>query len=201
MNDWIGHSVVAAIAALIILSAMVARNRVDNMVVTTMQMRSGKKLTLDVAAALERDMRNIGSNFPTYDLEPDSAVIDWKTDSTLNYFQFIGQANPGEPPALIRYDWQVVDSTLVGDEWKPLYKISRSVNGVLSRSTASVFTGVSFEFQNDVGLPASQPDELRQVDIRLVAVGTLGSSGDVRETRWNAVYRPQAIAREDNEDV
>lgn len=201
MSEWIGHSIVAAVAAMIMLSATVTKTRVDSMVLTTIKARAGKKMMLDVAAGLERDLRNVGSNYPGYILDPDSAIIQWETDSTVNFFQFVGQADPGQPPAIIRYEWQVVDSTTVGGEVKPTYQIARYVNGTLSRATASVFTGVSFKIQNDVGGLAATPDEVRQIAIELIGVSGIGSSDALTETRWNAVYRPQAIAREDADDL
>ena len=201
MSEWIGHSMVAAVAAMIILSATVTKTRVESMVVATIKARAGKKMMLDVAASLERDLRNVGSNYPGYTLDPDSAIIQWETDSTVNFFQFAGQADPGQPPAIIRYEWQVVDSTTVGDVVKPTYLIARYVNGTLSRVTASVFTGVSFKIQNDLGEPATAPEDVRQIAIELIGVSGIGSSDAFTETRWNAVYRPQAIAREDADDL
>jgi hypothetical protein len=186
---------------MIILSATVTKTRVESMVVATIKARAGKKMMLDVAASLERDLRNVGSNYPGYTLDPDSAIIQWETDSTVNFFQFVGQADPGQPPAIIRYEWQVVDSTTVGDVVKPTYLIARYVNGTLSRVTASVFTGVSFKIQNDLGEPATAPEDVRQIAIELIGVSGIGSSDAFTETRWNAVYRPQAIAREDADDL
>ncbi|MGA7306769.1 MAG: hypothetical protein WBW88_17990 [Rhodothermales bacterium] len=201
MSEWIGHSMVAAVAAMIILSATVTKTRVESMVVATIKARAGKKMMLDVAAGLERDLRNMGSNFPAYELEPDSTSIQWETDSTINFFQFVGQVEPGQPPAIIRYEWQVVDSTTVGDELKPTYQIARYLNGTLSRVTASVFTGVSFKIENDMGGPAATPDEVRQIAIELIGISGVGSSTALMETRWNAVYRPEALAREDANDL
>jgi hypothetical protein len=199
MSNMIAHALMVVVAGIVVLAAAVTRNRVDDLAIATTRVRAEKKLTLDVAAALERDMRNIGSNFPTYDLEPDSAVVSWKTDSSLNFFQFMGQIRPGESPAVIRYEWSIADSVTVGDEVKPAYRISRYVDGVLSRVSAAVFTGVSFDVQNDLGQPATTADEVRQVSIELLAVSGIGSSSALHETRWNAVYRPQAIARNDGE--
>lgn len=201
MGQWISYVVVTVIAASIVLAATSAKSRVDELAVATIQARSGKKVTLDVAALLERDIRNIGSNFPAYELDPDSAMLDWKTDSTVNHFQYIGQAAPGQPPVVIRYEWRAVDTANVHGVDKPLYRISRFLDGNLYAHTPATFTGVNFAFLNDGGQPAASPDLVRQIAIELKAISTLGSSRVAQETRWNAVYRPQAIAREDNEDV
>ena len=201
MSDWIGHSMMAAIAALIVLSAGTMKMRVDGVVVATLQTRAAKKTTLDTAAMLERDIRNIGSNFPTYDLDPDSVTIYWETDSTVNFFQFVGQAAPGQPPAIIRYQWQAVDSTVIQGETKPLYRIARYLDGALFGQSAATFTWVSFELLADNGQPAIVADEVRQIKIELKGISTLGSPETIRETRWNAVYRPQAISRRDSDPV
>lgn len=201
MSDWIGHSIVAAIASLIIYSAFAMKTRVDGVVVATIQTRAAKKTTLDAAAMLERDIRNVGSNFPTFELDPDSVMIYWETDSTVNYFQFVGQAAPGQPPAIIKYEWQAVDSTTIDGEITPLYRISRYINGALYAHTPSTFTHVLFELLNGDGQLALVADDVRQVKIELKGISTLGSSEMIRETRWNGVYRPQALARKDTEDV
>jgi hypothetical protein len=201
MSDWIGHSVVAGIASLVIFSAIAVKSRVDEVVVATIQTRAAKKSTLDTAAMLERDIRNVGSNFPAYELDPDSVMIYWETDSTVNFFQWVGQAEPGQPPAIIRYQWQVVDSSVVNGEMTPLYRVSRFINGTLYAHSPSTFTHVSLQPLNDTGEEAASADEMRQVKIELKGISSLGSPDMIRETRWNAVYRPQALALKDDDEV
>lgn len=201
MNHTIAYSAVAAIAMLVVLSIMALKSRTDSVSVAVLQTRTSKNIMLNLAATLERDLRNVGSNFPAYDLEPDSAVVSWKVDSTANYFSFIGQAKPGQPPAVIRFEWRAADSAIVQGELKSLYEVSRFVDGELRFQTAPLFTSVSFSFLTDDGQPAADAGELRQIGIELKAIGSLGVSEAVPETRWDAVYRPIALARNDNEDI
>ena len=198
MSDLIGHSVGIVVVFVVGMFVFSSTRGAEEAAVSGAQYRAGKKALLTVAAVLEQDLRNLGSNFPNYySFEPDSAVLSWDTASAVRHLEFVAQTQPGLMPDTVRYEWKVVDSIEIDGSVKPILELTRMVNGVRAGWSTAHLSRVKVVLKRVDGLPISALAETRQVEIELEGFSSLGIDRTVKLTRWNGSYRPIAVTRDD----
>lgn len=194
MQEWIGYALAIVLAGIVLLILASLLVESDDVSVGATQFAAGKQVSLNTAAMIQADFRNIGANYPDYSFAPDSAILSIDTTSSIKHFEFMAQVNPTEPPVPVRYEWFQNGTVEVDGTTVPAYRLIRYVDGRNSGSSAGAITRFSLTLQTSSGLPVSDLGETRQIAVVFRSVSSLGS-GLTSENRWNGVIRPFGLTR------
>jgi hypothetical protein len=192
MGNWIAQMIALVVAGTVILIIASVNLRVQRGSIATAQYQASKTNQIDLVGLIDRDFRNIGSSYPNYDLDPESAIISFDSSGV---FAFWGQTERGFPPDSIRYSWSQYGQVLVDGAYVPAYSISRTVNGSAAGGSAGAVTSFNIRLLDDDGNPAGALTDTRQIEVNLSIISSLGSSDIVETNDWQTVIRPTGIAR------
>lgn len=197
MGNWFGQLIAIFVAGMVIFIIASVNIRVQQSAISAVQFRAGKTETVDLMSLIDRDFRNIGSNYPNYELPIDSAIVGLDTTSNPRYFEFRGQKEEGLPPQTIRYEWSPIGTVIVQDTVRTAYQVQRYVDGNLSAGSSGTVTRFDVGLLTSDGLPIASPAEVRQIRVGLSVVSGLGKSSTIEQTDWNTIIRPIALAKND----
>jgi len=197
MGNWFGQLIAVFVAGIVIFIIASVNIRVQRSAISSVQFRAGKTETVDLMSLIDRDFRNIGSNYPNYDLPIDSAIVGLDTTGSPRYFEFRGQKEPGDPPQTIRYEWSPIGTVVVRDTVRTAYQVHRYVNGSLAAASSGSVTRFDIGLLSSDGTPVAAPADVRQILVRLSVVSGLGTSSTIEQTDWNTIIRPLALAKND----
>lgn len=202
MGQLIAQMMLATVLFIVGLFFFTHRNDAEKAAIAGVQYRASKKAMLDLAAVLEQDLRNLGSNYPNYySLAPENAITGWDTSSTTRYFEFIAQTRPGAVPDTVRYQWRAVDSVDVDGDVKPVLTLNRFVDGRPAGTSGALLTRVKIALGRADGSPPFALEDTRLIAVELEGFSTIGRDRMIKLTRWNGVYRPIAVTRDDFDDI
>lgn len=191
--------IVATVVGFIVLTIVASTNmRGQEAAIEAQQYMTAKKSAVAFSTMMAQDFRNIGANYPAYALPPDSAISSFDTVSSPRAFEFAGQAVRGATPSLIRYEWDVAGTILVGDSLVPYYQIKRFVDGQLAGSSTGAVTSFRVRLRDADGGDILTVADTRQIEVSLRIVSAVGSGRLVQWVRWNEVIHPQALSRYDS---
>jgi hypothetical protein len=192
---WIGYILSALIGMSVFasMSHVQVQNQQTN--ISSAQFRIVKKDAMALAAMIERDFKNVASNFPNFALSPDTAIVALDTTSSTRVFEFWGQTVQGQAPELIRYEWNVVDHIDLKQGNTPLYQIRRMVDGNLEGMSVGYVTQFDIDLRRGNGSAITNFSDTRQVAVFVKSVSGIGTNRLVEETRWNSVYHPLGMTR------
>ena len=86
MNSWIAGLVSVVVAGVILLIMFRVGIQAEERSVTATQHRAMRTSHVSLQGFIEHDFQNIGSNFPAYDLDPESAIIEYDTTGSDRSF-------------------------------------------------------------------------------------------------------------------
>ncbi|MCS7081674.1 MAG: hypothetical protein N2561_09780 [Bacteroidetes bacterium] len=134
---------------------------------------------------LEADLANIGSGVPAGEaklLSGDSLHLEFRRRIEAN-----------GPIRTVRY---VRLFSRYGPDGRPLYEVRRYLDGAPAGSGPSALRAFRFELLNDAGQPTTIASEVRQIRVYLAAAYPFDQQkGYLPHTRWQATYRPRALAQ------
>ena len=191
MQNVILQTVALVVAGVVLLIIAAVSIRVQRSAVAATQYQAAKGVQTDLVGLIDRDFRNIGSGYPDYMLNPDSAIISF--DSTGS-FAFYGQTQRGQAPDAIEYTWSQYGTVRLDTAYVPAYSVSRTVNGVPAGGSAGALTKFEVHLLDNVGNPVSVFSDTRQVEVSLVMISSLGSNSLTEANTWETVIRPAALA-------
>jgi hypothetical protein len=198
MQSLIGYVAAAVVAAVAIYGVATLRMRTQEVQVSAVQYSTAKKSSFLMAAILERDLKNMGSNFPTYFLDPGDSVLRFDTLGTPRVFEFMGQTAPLQAPVPIRYEWEETGYVTLGDgSSRPAFEIRRIVDGTLSTYSTGSVTRLWFDLLREDGTGILNLGDTRQVVVDLRLVSALGGGGSTEEVHLETVVHPEAMTRND----
>jgi hypothetical protein len=189
----------AIISIIVFVSLNSLQQRNQGATLNTTEYRAAKKGALSTAAFIERDFKNIASNFPAYPLDPDTAIVGLDTTSATRYFEFWAQTMPGQAPDLVRYEWIPAGTTQLKNETVPVFQLFRRVNGETTGMSIGLMTKFQLRLQESSGVGVATLKDTRQivVDMRLVSGFGVGDGKLIEETMWNSVFHPVGMTRSD----
>jgi hypothetical protein len=195
----IGYVAAAMVAAVAVFSVFSLRMRTQDVHVAAVQYSTAKKSSLLMAAILEQDLKNMGSNFPAYDLDPEDSVVRFDTLGTPRVFEFMAQTDPTGAPALIRYEWEETGTTVTVRDTvnRPVFEVRRFVNGTLSTYSTGSVTRLDFALQREDGSGILNLEDTRQIVVDLSVVSSLGTGGTTDEVQFGTVVHPESMTRND----
>lgn len=197
MGNWFGHIIAIFVAGVVLFIIASVNIRVQQSAISSVQYRAGKTETMDLMSLMDRDFRNIGSNYPNFDLPIDSAITGLDTTASPKFFEFRGQKEPGLAPQTIRYEWSEIGTVVVRDTVRTAYQVKRYVDGALSASSGGKVTRFDIGLLTSDGMPIASPADARQIAVKLSLVSGLGKSSAIEQTDWNTIIRPIALAKDD----
>lgn len=197
MGETFGYtlSVIVAGTILLIISAVTFRGQ--EATVATIQYSSVKQSTLDLIGVMDRDFRNMGSNYPYPDVLSEGAVINYDTAATPNRFDFTAQTTPGALPDTISYRWQPGSPVTSDGITYPTVKVERYVNNVLTGGNSGVITSLSIELYTKDGDPVMDGADTRQIQVEMTMISSLGANGEIKEARWSETFHPMHMGKQD----
>ena len=197
MGESLGYALSAVVAGVIVLIIATLTFRGTEATVATIEFSSVKKSTIDLVAVMDRDFRNLGSNFPYPQMLSDLAVLNYDTVSTTKRFDFLAQTERGAPPDTISYRW-TEGAPVESDGYSyPTVTVERYVNDQLTGGNSGVVTSFSIEPKTSTGDPVMVGNETRQIVVQLKMISSLGSHGEIRETRWSETYHSMHMGKHD----
>ncbi len=204
MGNWIGGLVGVVVTGVVIYIIANLSLQSQERSVSAVQQRAVRTSEMNLVGMVESDFQNIGSNFPSFDNDPEFAITTYDTVSAKKVFQFTGQTVRWAAPDVVRYEWEVVGSkkikTLDGAYTnKDVYQIKRFVNGTLAGMSTGLITRFQIRLQKSDGTPVAAVAETRQVVVGISMASSLGASSLLGETHWDTIIRPAAMARWDYE--
>jgi hypothetical protein len=198
MQEQLG-SIVAAAVGFTVLAIVASTNmRGQEAAIEAQQFMTAKKSAVAFSTMMARDFRNVGANYPAYPLSPDSVIGSLDTLSHPRVFEFIGQANRGLTPGLIRYEWDVAGTIAVKDSLIDYYQVKRFVNGQLAGMSTGAVTSMSIRLRDANGDDVLLAADTRQIEVSLRIVSSLGSGRIMDWVRWKEVIHPEALSRYDS---
>jgi len=193
MQNWIAQLVAVFVAGIVIFIVAAVNLRVQRGSIAAAQYQASKTSEVDLVGMLDRDFRNIGSDYPNYGLDPATAII--KFDSTGGVFAFWGQTQRGMPPDSIRYHWVQSGTVLVDSAYVPAYSVERTINGSPAGGSAGSVTDFHIRLLDNEGNPTGVLSDTRQIEVSVSIVSSLGANEYVGTNDWQTVIRPTALAR------
>jgi hypothetical protein len=163
--------------------------------INSAQFRIVKKDAMGLAAMIERDFKNIASNYPNFSINPDTAIVALDKYSSTRVFEFWAQTVRGQAPVPVRYEWEQVDDVQLKRGTVPVFQIRRIVNGDLQGMSVGYVTEFNILLLKDDGSVATVFGDTRQIAVEVKTVSGIGTSQMVEETRWNTVYHPLGMSR------
>lgn len=192
MQSWIAQLLTVLVAFVVFVIIATTNLRVQQVSIATTQYQASSTNQTDFVGVMDRDFRNIGSRYPDYDLDPDSAIIAF--DST-GVFAFWAQTERGAAPNSIRYEWGEVGTVRVDTGFVPAYSVSRTVDGQAAGGTAGAVTQFDLRLLDDEGHLTGILANVRQIDVDVNLVSSLGSNSLVETNGWQTIIRPSALSR------
>lgn len=197
MSETIGYTLSAIVAGVVLLIIQSTAFRGQQAAVSTLQYNTVKQSTVDLVGMMERDFRNIGSNFPYPQLLSELSILAYDTVSTTHSFAFMAQTRRGQPPDIVRYDWEPGNPMITGGDTYQTFTVKRYVNGTLSGSNTGAITSFSIELFTETGAPVMAAAETRQVHVEMTMISGLGSNGEIDQARWSETFHPMHLAKQD----
>jgi hypothetical protein len=197
MSETLGQTLAMVIAGVVVLTIVATSFRGQEASVSSLDYRMVKQSTVELAGFMERDFRNIGSNYPYPDVMSDLAVIGFDTVSTIRKFVFSAQTVRGQLPDTVRYEWTAGPSKVMGDSTYATVTVKRFVNDTLRGVNSGAITHFSLELRTATGGPVMAAAETRQVVVEMRSVSALGGHGKIRESRWSDTIHPMHLAKQD----
>jgi len=197
MGETLGYSLSAVVLGVIALIVSTLTLRGEEATVATVQYSSVKQSTMDLVGVMDRDFRNMGSNFPYPDILSEGAVINYDTTSTPNRFDFTGQTQPDALPDTISYRWQAGSPATSDGITYPTVTLKRYVNDVLTGQNSGVITSLKIELYDGEGAPVMDGADTRQIQVEMKMISSLGANGDIKESRWSETFHPMHMAKQD----
>jgi len=197
MGETLGYTLSAIVVGAIALIISSLTFRGQEATVATIQYSSAKQSTMDLIAVMDRDFRNMGSNFPYPNILSDGSVINYDTVSTPHRFDFTAQTTPGALPDTISYRWQAGSPFTSDGITYSTVTVQRYVNSVLTGGNSGVITSLSIELYTGTGDPVMDGADTRQIQVEMRMISSLGANGDIKESRWSETFHPMHMAKQD----
>ena len=197
MSETFGYTLSAIVAGVVLLIIQSTTFRAQQAAVSTLQYSAVKQSTVDLVGMMGRDFRNIGSNFPYPELLSELAVLSYDTASATHRFSFSAQTRRGQAPDTVRYEWKPGNPVTARGNTYPTFTVKRYVNGILSGSNTGSITSLLIELSTETGTPVMAAAETRQIRVALTMISSLGSDGEIDQTRWDETFHPMHLAKRD----
>lgn len=197
----IDHAIAFLVAGIVILALGVMAIRGQDGSIDAVRYRAAKNDQLSLVAIIDQDFRNIGSNLSPggvmYTLAPSDAITLW--DPAAGILEFRAQVDPAQAPATVRYEWEETAETVTLDDGtvRPLLEVRRLVDGNISARSTGRVTEFFVELRQSPTLPIFNLEDTREITVRIRSISPLGLGEAIEETRFEAVYRPVNMTRED----
>jgi len=203
MSTWVEYITAVVIASFVAITLFSVQLRSQDVSYDSTQYRAMKTTVLNAIQMLEADMKNIGSRHPgsasasTF-LLPAGATFGIRdrpdTTGTPRSFEFYAQPAPGQPPSLIRYEWEPVGTVSLASDTVDVYNFRRLVDGRPDGEVRDALTHLSFTLLEEAGNTITDVENTRQIYVELGAISPLGPGRTIEETRWSTVFRPPGLA-------
>lgn len=197
MSESIGYVLSIMIAGIVVFIIFASSIRGNEAAVETLQYSTAKQSLLDVVSMMDRDFRNIGSNFPYPNSLPEFAILQYDTVTVPHRFDFVAQTRRGMPPDTVSYRWKPGSPVKIGGTIVPTVELKRYVDGLLSGSSSGAVTSLSIQLYTDIGTPVMAAAETRRVEVALQGISSVGSNGEIDQLRWAETFYPMHMARQD----
>ena len=197
MSESIGYTLSALVAGVVLLMIQSTAFRGQEAAISTLQYSAVKQSTVDLVGMMERDFRNIGSNYPYPSLLSELSVLNYDTVSATHQFEFSAQTRRGLPPDVVRYEWKPGTPVTTGGHTYPTFTVERYVNGMLSGSNTGAITSLSIELSTESGAPVMAAAETRQIRVEMMMISSLGMDGEIKQARWSETFHPMHLAKQD----
>ena len=197
MSESIGYTLSAIVAGVVLLIIQSTSFRGQEAAISTLQYNVVKQSTVDLIGMMERDFRNIGSNYPYPNLLSELSVLGYDTVSSTSSFEIAAQTRRGQPPDVVRYEWKAGNPVTSGGYTHPTFTLERFVNGNLAGSNTSSITSLSIELSTETGAPVMAAAETRQIHVEMMMISALGMDGEIKQSRWSETFHPMHLAKKD----
>jgi len=192
-HSMIAYSLAAAVVGILAITIFSVSRTGQDAAISATQFQAAKESSLDVAAMIQRDFANIGSNHPNFDLPIDSVFVKIDTTGDDQTFSFRGQTTRGATPSLITYNWTQVGTESIGGETVPIYQLTRYIDGTNSGGNAGGIVSLKLRFEYDNGTAVANVLSTRRIRVDMELVSTLGVDSNMETSRWSAIIRPTAL--------
>lgn len=197
MSESIGYVLSILIAGIVVFIIFASSIRGNEAAVETLQYSTAKQSVVDVVSMMNRDFRNIGSNYPYPNVLSELAVLQYDTASVPHRFSFVAQTRRGMPPDTVTYRWGPGSAVKIGDSTVSTIELKRFVDGLLSGSSSGAITSFSLELFNDQDQPVMASAETRRIDVELQGISSAGSNGEIKALRWTETFYPMHMSKQD----
>lgn len=205
MSTWMEYVAAVVIASFVALTLFAVQLRTQETSIDSTQYRAAKKSAVDVVRMIEHDFKNLGaqhpgSGAPLHTLPGGASfgiasVPD--TTGSPHTFQFYAIPQRGQPPRVIRYEWEADGTVTLSDgTTRDTYRFTRTVDGTVDGQSTGTLTQLSFNLLEDAGNAITNVGNTRQIFVELRAVSPLGKGATIEETRWTGTFRPLALTIE-----
>ena len=193
------------LASFVALTLFAVQLRTQETSVDSTQYRAAKKSAVDVVRMIEHDFKNLGSQHPGSGVPlhtlPGGAAFGIAsipdTTGSPRTFQFYSIPQRGQPPRVIRYEWETDGTVTLRDgTTRDTYRFTRTVDGTVDGRSAGTLTQLSFNLLEDAGNAITNVSNTRQIFVELRAISPLGKGTTIEETRWTGTFRPPALTIE-----
>ena len=201
-TNWIAILASFVVTGFIILGVFELSDGFNAKTIAAVQSRAARSHQIALIQMIETDFQNIAANYPSYDLDPDEAVLGVYADSAV----FVSQVDTnaaGEPlpPVVVKYAWALTGKEVkLPDDTLATYTLTRYVDGKEAGTHAGSLTGFGVEMLDSQGDPAPHPTMARQFRVSFSLASSLGATGQFGRTTWESIIRPMALVREDYDD-
>jgi hypothetical protein len=199
MSNWLVGTIGVVIAGLVLLAIFKLNIQAQERSVSATQQRSVRTSEMDLLSMIEIDFQNIGSNYPDFELDPDSAIIMLGADGSDSVFSYMGQAVPNTEPVEIQYRWHKTGTIETKRGTVNAYQVERYIDGNKAGMSSGSVTSFRIDLLDSEGSAVASTKDTRQVRVRLSMASNLGDSSLLGETQWESLVRPYALARNDYE--
>lgn len=197
MSETLGYILSTLVAGVVLFIIQSTTFRGQEAAVSTLQYRSVKNSAIELISMMDRDMRNVGSNFPYPHIPSELAVLAYDTVAVPHRFEFMAQTERGALPSTVLYTWEEGAPIESGGHTYPTFEIKRFVNGQLTGMNSGSITALSIVLLTAEGTGVMAAAETRQIKVDIKMVSSLGSSGHIRESRWTETFHPMHLAKQD----
>ncbi|MFW5973180.1 MAG: hypothetical protein ACOCTG_04245 [Bacteroidota bacterium] len=196
MQFLLDNAIAVLVAGAILLTIFGVRLRGQEASIDVARYYDARHGTQALVAFVEQDFNNVGAGM----LNPTFAIKKIDTTSATRVFEFYARTDPAVPDSqVVAYSWKEEGSVELKDKSTvPTYKVTRTVDGVVSGSSFDSVTHFGITLYNDslnVISSAAQLPRTRRIDVMITAVSGLGAGETVEQVRWYRRIRPANLFR------
>lgn len=187
MQYLLDHIAATMLGGTVMLILVISQVNTSDAMIDQTSYYASRSQVIALTEMIEADFKNIGLG-----VIPGTPVFNEVTDDAIEFMRLINTTDAA--PSAVRYEKVPTDTLTLDGEQVPVFRVVRTVNGVVSGQTPDRLREFVVELRNVEGDPVVDPDDAETVHVRFLLVPPFNADqGYVKQVHWTRTYMPPNI--------